>query len=101
MVHRFGQLLVEAMFDAGISSYSELLECLLAAGAEPKEANVDTLITAITSARLDAHPAFSPDFWCVLALPDVLSLTEETEKALMLAYASKSTRRHINLLSGT
>jgi hypothetical protein len=89
MLNRFGQWLARAMFDVGIGSYSELLERLLDAGAKPEEANVDTLITAITSSRMDVRPALSSDFWRVLAKPDVLDLGEEAERALRLAYASE------------
>jgi hypothetical protein len=91
MLNRFGQLLAEATFDVGIGSFSELLECLWEAGAKPEEVDVDTLITAITSTRVNTRPAFSPDFWSVLASPHVLDLRDETERALMLAYESEGT----------
>jgi hypothetical protein len=89
MLNPFGQRLAEAMFEVGISSYSELLERLLDAGAKPEEANVDTLITAIMCIRVIDRPDFSPQFWSVLASPDVLDLREETERVLMLTYASE------------
>jgi hypothetical protein len=89
MLNPFGQRLAEAMFEVGINSYSELLERLLDAGAKPEEANVDTLITAIMGIRVIDRPDFSTQFWSVLASPDVLDLREETERALMLTYASE------------
>ena len=93
MLNRFGQLLAEAMYEAGIGSYSKLLEHLLDAGADPEEANVNTLVTAMTSTRVHTRPTFSQDFWRVLVSPDVLDLTEDESKALMHAYVMSEVAR--------
>jgi hypothetical protein len=92
MLTPFGQRIVEAMFEAGINSYSELLDCLLDAGARPEEANANTLIIAIMALRVVDRPDFSSEFWRVLASPRVLDLRKETKQALMLTYASEGHR---------
>jgi hypothetical protein len=89
MLNPFGQRLAEVMFEVGISSYSELLERLLDAGAKPEEANAVTLITAIMAIRVVDRPDFSPEFWRVLASLEVLDLRKGTKRALMLTYASE------------
>src|SRR4051812_42435366 len=87
MLNYFGQRLAEAMFDVGINSYSDLLECLWEAGADPQEANTAALVKALEFTKVEARPAFSPDFWRVLFSPRVLDLSEGKSKALLLAYA--------------
>jgi hypothetical protein len=86
MLNQFGRRLAGAMFDAGIGSYSELLECLWEAGADPKEASATALVIALTATRLDVRPDFSPDFWRVLFSPKVLDLSEDASKELRLVY---------------
>jgi hypothetical protein len=88
MLNHFGQRLAEAMFDVGIGSYSELLVCLWEAGADPQEANIAALVHALEAKKVEARPAFSPDFWRVLFSPRVLDLSEDKSKELLLAYAT-------------
>jgi hypothetical protein len=88
VLNHFGQRLAEAMFDVGINSYSTLLVCLGEAGADPREASVGTLVKALECTKVEARPAFSPDFWRVLFSPRVLDLSEDKSKALLLAYAT-------------
>lgn len=88
MLNQFGQRLAEAMFDVGISSYSELLECLCDAGANPEEASVTALIDALTTTKVGERPDFSPAFWQVLYSPRVLDLSEDESQALMRVYVT-------------
>ena len=88
MLNYFGQRLAEAMFDVGINSYSALLVCLWDAGADPREASIAALVHALRSTKVEARPAFSPDFWRVLFSPRVLDLSEDKSKELLLAYAT-------------
>ena len=94
MLNKFGQLLAEAMFDAGISSYSELLECLWEAGADPEEANATALVKALVSQEVDDRPDFSPEFWQVLCSPRVLDLSEDEGKTLIRVYLMSEAEIH-------
>lgn len=76
------------MFDAGIFSYSDLLECLWDTGADPEEASITALVDALQCTKVDARPNFSPAFWQVLFSPKVLDLSEEKSKALIYAYVT-------------
>ena len=86
MLNTFGQHLAAAMFDVGIVSYSELLDCLREAGADPEEATAAALVKALVSPEVDDRPDFSPDFWQVLCSPRVLDLSEDEGKMLMRVY---------------
>jgi hypothetical protein len=88
MLNPFGQKLAEAMFGVGIGSFSELLECLWDAGADPEEVNITTLVDALTATKVDARPEFSYDFWDVLFSPHVLDLSPSEGEALMYAYVT-------------
>jgi hypothetical protein len=88
MVNQFGWRLAEAMFDVGIGCYSELLEYLWYARADPQEANITALVNALEYTEMDARPHFSPAFWRVLFSPQVLDLSEDESKELMFAYAA-------------
>jgi hypothetical protein len=94
MLNTFGQQLAVAMFDVGIVSYSELLDCLWDAGANPEEASAAALVDALTAQKVDIRPDFSPDFWRVLFSPQVLDLSEDQSKELMLAYATNESEVH-------
>jgi hypothetical protein len=43
---------------------------------------------------VDIRPDFSPDFWRVLFSPQVLDLSEDQSKELMLAYATNESEEH-------
>jgi hypothetical protein len=88
MLNQFGQQLAKAMFDAGIGSYSDLLECLRDAGADPEEASITALVNALKTTKVEAHHNFSPTFWQVLFSPQVLDLSEDKSKALIYAYVT-------------
>jgi hypothetical protein len=88
MLNQFGRLLAEAMFEVGISSYSELLKCLWDAGVDPKEASSTALVDALTATKVDARPDFSPEFWRVLFSAKVLDISEDKSKELMHAYVT-------------
>jgi hypothetical protein len=94
MLNQFGQQLAEAMFDAGISSYSELLECLWEAGADPEVASATALVKALVSTKVDDRPDFSPDFWGVLCSPRVLDLSADEGKTLMRVYLMSEAEIH-------
>jgi hypothetical protein len=96
MLNPFGQQLAEVMFDVGIGSYSELLECLWDAGADPKEASPTALVDALTATKVAARPDFSPYFWRVLFSPKVLDLSSSEGEDLMHAYGtSEAEIQHI------
>jgi hypothetical protein len=88
MLNKFGQQLAEAMFDVGIGSYAELLECLWDAGANPEEASASALVDALTATKVDSRPDFSPEFWQVLCSPKVLDLWDGESKELMRVYVT-------------
>ena len=94
MLNQFGQRLAEAMFDAGIASYSELLECLWEAGADPEEASAAALVMALVSTKVDDRPDFSPGFWKVLCSPRVLDLSEDEGNTLMHIYLTSEAELH-------
>jgi hypothetical protein len=94
MLNTFGQQLAVAMFDVGISSYSELLDYLWEAGANPEEASAAALVNALESTKVDDRPDFSPDFWQVLCSSRVLDLSEDEGKMLMRVYLTSEAEIH-------
>ena len=94
MLNQFGRLLAEAMFEVGISSYSELLERLWDAGADSEEASLTALVNALKTTKVNARPNFSPAFWQVLLSPQVLDLSEDKSKALIYAYVMNEAEMH-------
>jgi hypothetical protein len=94
MLNTFGQQLAVAMFDVGIVSYSELLDCLWDAGANPEEASAAALVDALESTKVDDRPDFSPNFWQVLCSPRVLDLSEGEGKMLMRVYLTSEAEIH-------
>jgi hypothetical protein len=94
MLNTFGQQLAVAMFDVGISSYSELLDYLWEAGANPEEASASTLVNALESTKVDDRPDFSPAFWRVLFSPKVLDLSSSEGEMLMRVYLTSEAEIH-------